>query len=63
MNVDDGRAKDISAPRYAGTKSVQAFIGLCNYLPGGVNSPARAFREVDIDGAPQVMNTYIIIIV
>ncbi len=30
-------------------KSVQAFSRACKYLPGGVNSPVRAFGGVDID--------------
>jgi len=29
-------------------KSAQAFTEACNYLPGGVNSPVRAFGGVDI---------------
>lgn len=29
-------------------KSVQAFIDACNCLPGGVNSPVRAFGGVDV---------------
>ena len=29
-------------------KSAQAFAEACNYLPGGVNSPVRAFGGVDI---------------
>ena len=29
-------------------KSAQAFAKACNYLPGGVNSPVRAFGGVDI---------------
>ncbi len=30
-------------------KSVQAFAQACNYVPGGVNSPVRAFGGVDVD--------------
>ena len=30
-------------------KSVQAFAQACNYLPGGVDSPVRAFGGVDIN--------------
>ncbi len=30
-------------------KSVEAFSRACKYLPGGVNSPVRAFGGVDID--------------
>ena len=30
------------------SKSVQAFAEACNYVPGGVNSPVRAFGGVDI---------------
>ncbi len=30
------------------TKSAQAFAEACSYLPGGVNSPVRAFGGVDI---------------
>ncbi len=31
------------------SKSVQAFAQACNYVPGGVNSPVRAFGGVDVD--------------
>jgi len=31
------------------SKSVQAFIDACNCLPGGVNSPVRAFGGVDVN--------------
>ncbi len=31
------------------TKSAQAFAEACKYLPGGVNSPVRAFGGVDVD--------------
>jgi len=31
------------------TKSAQAFAEACIYLPGGVNSPVRAFGGVDVD--------------
>lgn len=34
---------------YQSTKSVQAFAEACNYVPGGVNSPVRAFGGVDVD--------------
>ena len=30
------------------SKSIQAFAEACNYVPGGVNSPVRAFGGVDI---------------
>ncbi|MHC4603640.1 MAG: aminotransferase class III-fold pyridoxal phosphate-dependent enzyme, partial [Planctomycetota bacterium] len=34
--------------RKASRKSAQAFAEACNCLPGGVNSPVRAFGGVDI---------------
>ncbi len=34
---------------YQSTKSAQAFAEACNCLPGGVNSPVRAFGGVDVD--------------
>ncbi len=33
---------------YQSTKSAQAFAEACSCLPGGVNSPVRAFGGVDI---------------
>ncbi len=34
---------------YQSTKSAQAFAEACSCLPGGVNSPVRAFGGVDVD--------------
>jgi len=34
---------------YQSTKSTQAFAEACSCLPGGVNSPVRAFGGVDVD--------------
>ncbi len=31
------------------TKSIRAYAEACKYLPGGVNSPVRAFGGVDVD--------------
>jgi len=42
--VPKGNKGRLRVPR----KSAQAFTEACNYLPGGVNSPVRAFGGVDI---------------
>ncbi len=35
--------------KYLGTRSAEAFAEACSCLPGGVNSPVRAFGGVDVD--------------